>query len=112
MPRTVADVIKHARLILGDTKVPYRYEQEGLVLHVNSAIGEVKRVRPDHFDTAQDEELPLVVETDLLPLQDLLFIPVVYYVAGTAELVDDEHVNSQRAAGAVKRFYTALTQVI
>lgn len=112
MTKLVSDVIKQARYILGDTKEPYRYTQEELVLHVNSAVGEVKRVRPDHFDGVQDGDLPLVQETDPFPLQDLLFIPCVFYVAGTAELVDDEHVDSQRAAGAVQRFYASLTSVI
>ena len=81
-------------------------------MHVNGANSELKRVRPDHFDGAQGEELPWVEDTDPFPMQDLLFIPVVFYVAGTAELADDEHVNSQRAAGSVQRFYKAITSTI
>lgn len=112
MAKLVSEVITQARYILGDTQMPYRYTQAELVLHVNSAVGEVKRVRPDHFDGTQDDDLQFVAEEDPFPLQDLLFIPCVFYVAGTAELTDDEHVNSSRAAGGVQRFYAALTSVI
>ena len=112
MAKKVNDVIKQARYILGDTAEQPRYTTDELVSHVTSCIGETKRIRPDMFDGKQEDELPIVNESDEFPLDILLFIPVVFYVAGMAELVDDEHVSSARAAGLMQQFKASLISPI
>jgi len=108
MSKKVSDVIKQARYILNDEARPHRYTELELVSHVNNCVSEVKRIRPDYFEGAQDNDLPILVSTDLLPIDSLLFNPIVFYTAGMAELADDEHVNSGRAAGVLQGFYRSM----
>jgi hypothetical protein len=111
--RKVSDVIIQARFALNDSVEPYRYTTPELVAHVNGAISEVRRVRPDIFDGRYDEPLPYVSsEGEDFPLPDTLFMLVAYYVAGTAELKDDEHVEIQRASGLLTKFQTGLTTAV
>lgn len=100
MPRTVADVLASAREIINDTDggadgANYRTADTVLVGFVVDALNAMRNVRPDLF-LGQWGELTVTAASPL-PVDAQFFRPVVNFVAGMAELKDDEHVLSGRA---------------
>jgi hypothetical protein len=89
-----------------DREEPYRYTDPELILIINTALTEVKRLRPDAFAgsfqaTTPQFYDPLGVDpadgsiptTDPWPIDEMFLAPVIEYVAGYAELRDDEFVD-------------------
>ena len=97
MAKKIRDVVAQARYILGDSSEPYRYTEEELVIHANNATSEARRIRPDMFDGTHDLTLEDGDIDSPVALSANYFVPLVFYVAGMAELGDDEHANSGRA---------------
>ena len=101
MPKTVDNALTDARVILKDTAGD-RYTDEELVSDFNSAISMTKMLRPDVFQLG--EALPEITVADLnqapatdFPLPEIFYQSFVYYLAGNAELRDDEFAVDQRA---------------
>ena len=116
MARTIDDAILQARQILQDISSPHRYPDSELVSYLNSALGEIRRVRPDVF-FPYTTPAPFYSDTSLgmsteFPLEDIYFQPVVYFIAGTAELRDDEFAVDSRAATLLRKFETSLLGVM
>lgn len=116
--QTGSTAMVQIRSILQDRVEPYRYLDSELVAILNTCLTEVKRLRPDAFagtfttsTTPQFYEdgqilppagyLPL---SDPWPIDEMFFSPVVVYVAGYAELRDDEFTVDSRAALLLQRF--------
>lgn len=110
--KTIGDAISEARILLQDTRTsPQRYLDSELIENFNNAIYEVRRVRPDmHLGTYTDvaprygtgdftTPFPIAIET---------FTPVMEYVAGLAELRDDEFTQDGRAAALLTQLRTKL----
>lgn len=105
MARTAQDVITRAREILQDADAT-RYSDPELLSHTVDAILQARSVRPDLFVGEYAVALPDTLElASELPLPDQLFAGVCYYVAGCAELRDDEFAVDGRAM-TLKESYT------
>lgn len=131
MAKTYANLLTEARQILQDTRTPYRYADDLLINGLNRGIQEMARIRPDafwdRFDFTTDDILVFeVVTTDPLPDTDpttisstedaqvaltdtfelsmQFYSPLVYFVAGSAELTDDEYSTDGRASMLLSGF--------
>lgn len=110
--------ITQARSILQDRIEPYRYTDEEMVEVLNLALANIKRLRPDAFagtfttsttpqfypdgdPSPSPGYLPL---SDPWPVDEMFFSPTVVFLAGYAELRDDEFTVDSRAATLLQRF--------
>lgn len=97
MARTVQAVLTRVRELVQDADGT-RYTDEQLCSHTVDAIQTARSTRPDLFVGAFLTPLPdTLLPGDTLPLPDQLFAAVSYYVAGSAELRDDEFAVDGRA---------------
>ncbi|MBW2451759.1 MAG: hypothetical protein JRF07_05320 [Deltaproteobacteria bacterium] len=113
MPRSIDDAIRDARVILNDEEGE-RYTDAELISDMNSAISMTKMLRPDVFRLG--ETLPEFVVGDLnqspptdFPLPDIFYQSFVYYLAGNAELRDDEFAVDNRAMTLLAAYRRNLT---
>lgn len=114
MARTIGDVITDVRDILQDTRSPYRYSDDSLYSYLNRAFINVKDIRPDAYwgrytsgtypPSYDIPEYSAGDEAELWPLSSVFFTPIVMYVAGSAELKDDEFTRDARAAILLETF--------
>ena len=118
MAKTYQDVITEARVLLQDTDSDaYRNSNTNLIAIYNRGLQALARVRPDAcYDLYVDNslEVPEVVEespgsdqvvwTDAFGLEMQFFNPLVSYVIGVAELVDDEYTEDGRAMMLLQAF--------
>lgn len=105
MPRTYQNAIEEARTLLQDTLEPFRYPDDVLLTKLNRALQELGRIRPDafwnEFNAATGEiDVPEIDGATLgddfdPPMQ--FFSAIVYFITGSAEIIDDEFVNDGRA---------------
>ena len=113
MPKSVDDARTDARVILNDT-LGDRYTDADLVSDFNSAISMTKMLRPDVFKLG--EALPEFTTADLglgtptdFPLPEIFYQSFVYYMAGNAELRDDEFAVDGRAMTLLTAYRRNLT---
>jgi hypothetical protein len=108
MSRIVNDVFVGVRDILQDA-AGGRYLDADLLRYINDAMLEARSVRPDLFVRRFGQ--PLVVVTDKgndFPLPDQFYPAVVFYVAGRAEMRDDEYAVAGRAQALVETYRAKL----
>lgn len=109
-----SEVIRLARDILQDTRVnEYRYTEASLRDIYNLGIREVRRVRPDFFMLASDGPLPVLtdvsdLDTTLVNIPDWSINSLVMFIAGYAELRDDQFTVDARAATLLSQFTVQL----
>lgn len=101
MAKTVGDVILEARQLLQDQdSAHYRYPEADLYGYFNSALLEGRRTRPDlyraYYGLATPEYTVADVAVDF-PISNLYFQAFPFFVAGVAELRDDEFTVNNRA---------------
>lgn len=128
--KTYQNVLDEAAVLLQDTGFD-RYTETVLIAKLNRGLQELGRLRPDAFWDFFDEEtgeivVPIVAATDPDPDSDtavfdayedadaaltdainwpLQFYPaIVYFVAASAELVEDEFTNDGRAITLMQEF--------
>lgn len=110
---TVGAYLKEARVLLQDTIVPYRYEDDQLVDCLNIGILEARRLRADLFlpkfeiawaDPALPDPSAIVV-----PIDPMYRAALVYYIVGKAQLRDDEATTDTRAGAFLSKFTSSLT---
>lgn len=116
MARHVSDLLDRVRQVLQDQDAAgYRYPTSDLVGYLNDFVGEAYRLRPDLF--VGQYHAPLVDVTAAsgtdystvdFPLPRSCFVAAVHYVAGRAEVRDDEYSANGRAAS----FLQAATQML
>ena len=118
MAKTYQDVVTEARELLLDTdSTSYRYSNTTLIGMYNRGLQSLARIRPDAcYDLYDDNSLnvPELVETAPgsgqviwtanFGLEMQFFNPLVHYVVGMAEIVDDEYTNDGRAAMLLGQF--------
>lgn len=121
MAKTWQNIIDEARVILQDTESPERYSDTVLLAKLNRGLQELARLRPDAFweyfnvddvivpevvavdpdpddnpdDLDEDEDAQIALSADFT-LSMMFYTPLVYWVASSAELVDDEFTNDGR----------------
>lgn len=113
MPRSIDDALRDARVILND-EAGDRYTDQDLISDMNSAVSMTKMLRPDAFILG--EPLPEFTVADLnqspatdFPLPDIFYQSFVYYLAGNAELRDDEFAVDNRAMTLLAAYRRNLT---
>lgn len=118
MAKTLDDLVIEIRLMLKDRRVPYRYPQSDIIEAINTALREVKRVRPDAFlGCCSDEnggtvDMPDYTEADLgltptpmpFPIDEIFYTAVVFHVVGKIQLGDDEFAVDNRAMTLLASF--------
>lgn len=103
MSRTVADVKARVKSVLKDKVDPLRYADIDIVNAINDSLLEVRRVRPDLFLAKKFKVAVVAADSDVLPLEDFAFNPVVYFTVGTLMLRDDEFVVDGRAMALINK---------
>lgn len=103
MSRTVADVKARVKSVLKDKVDPIRYADTDIVDAINDALLEVRRIRPDLYLKKKFKVPVLSIDSDQLPVEDLAFNSVVYFVVGTMMLRDDEFAVDGRAMALIDR---------
>lgn len=118
MAKTYQDVVTEARVLLQDTDSDsYRNSDVNLLAMYNRAFQALARIRPDAFYDLYDNnslEVPEIVEsgastgqvnwTANFGIEMQFFNPLVHYVTGMAEIVDDEYTTDGRAAMLLGQF--------
>lgn len=115
MPKTVEQIIDGARRILQDQVTPFRNSQDDLLSFLNNGLYELKRLRPDAWLSMLGQDLPEYGDnaTDLatqIPVNTMFYQQLIYFVAGYAELKDDEYTIDARAALLMRAFGSDLTE--
>jgi len=114
--RTVGGLLTEARGLLNDL-VPIsgspRFTDAELVQIVNEALLQVRAKRPDAWLThGLRVAVPAyVMPTDantVFPIEDQFYPPILYYVVGRAELVEDTFADNGRAITMVGKFTSLL----
>jgi hypothetical protein len=94
---TVKDVLDQVRDILQDVDAE-RYGDPSLLRILNVWIMEMRRARPDAFVGTFHTPAPTISAlADELPFPEQFFLPTVHFVAGTAEMRDDQFTQDGRA---------------
>jgi hypothetical protein len=116
--KTYQDVVTEARVLLQDTdSSSYRNSDTTLLAIYNRALQALARVRPDAcYDLYADNSLnvPELVEsgagsgqtnwTDNFGLEMQFFNPLLSYIVGVTEIIDDEYSEDGRAALMLQSF--------
>jgi hypothetical protein len=112
---TVGAYLKESRVLLQDTRVPYRYSDAELVDCLNTGILEARRLRADlflptftipYFDTSGTINSTAKVAID--PMYRPAFL---YYIVGKAQLRDEESTTDQRASAFLTKFTSQLLTI-
>ena len=122
MAKTYQDIVTEARVLLQDTEASsQRYSDATLLAILNRGLRSLAGIRPDAcydlFD-ANTLNVPEIVEsspgagqtawTSSFNLDFQFFSPLVHYVVGVAEIVDDEYSTDGRAALLLNEFKRSL----
>lgn len=136
MAKTWQNVLDEARVILQDTDSPYRHSTTVLTAKLNRGLQELRRLRPDAFwdmfdrdDVTAPEIVAIDSDEDDEPeefdpdedgqigiaanfnLDMMFYAPLVYWVASSAELVDDEFTNDGRVMMLMTQFKTMVVSL-
>jgi hypothetical protein len=107
---TVADYLSSARVLLQDTdSAGYRYSNAELVDALNIAFMEANRVRPDLFFRTTIPTYSAASTSTTVALDQRYRSAFLYYIAGQAQLRDDEATQDARAAVFLNKFLSQLT---
>lgn len=115
MAKTVGDVITEARSVLQDVdSASYRYSDADLYASLNTVFLTIKSVRPDAFIGTLRTFDPIYTFSDSstpFPIDGQFFFSAVLFVAGFAELRDDEFAVDNRASTLLSQAQNRLTRV-
>lgn len=109
---SVFDYITEARVLLLDVVPPYRYLDSELIIGLNMALAEARKLRADLFLSQNPPgSIPrfLVNDGTLVSIDPQYSWPLVYYLCGNAQLRDEESTQDSRAMGFFKMFNQAMT---
>ena len=118
MAKTYSNLVTEARVLLQDTDTTVRrYSDTKLIDILNRGLQDLARIRPDSmYDLYVDNNLtvPELVEsapggdqtiwTANFGLEMQFYSPLVAYLVGVAEIVDDEYTEDGRAAFLLSQF--------
>jgi hypothetical protein len=109
---TVGKIIDYARVLLQDTLAPYRYPTADLIANLNISLLDARRLRPDLFLYSSTEVPFYSVTSEVVDIDQQYRMALVYFVAGHAQLRDEEEVTDARAAAFISKFTSMLTEPI
>ena len=107
----VGKVINEARVLLQDTVEPYRYPTTELVEALNIGVLEARRLRPELFVGAPYMMSSYSALGDAFSIDPMYRPSFIYYVAGRAQLRDDEPSQDQRATVLMNKFIAQLLSI-
>lgn len=87
-----------------DLVAPYRYSDDSLVRYLNTGVQMARTDRPDYFMAELTVPLTPYVLGSTLAVDPQLEPLLVYFIAGSAELRDDEFADDSRAIGLINMF--------
>jgi hypothetical protein len=110
---SVQDYIDDVRTLLLDKIKPYRYADDELIVALNTALLEGRRLRADLFVTKYGNSVPSfsAPSGEEVPIEPQFRLAFVYGIAAHALLRDDEDVQDTRAASFRDLFDNMLTGV-
>lgn len=110
---TVAKCIAEARVLLQDISAPYRYPDADLLVGLNAALMEARRLRPDLFLTTSGvaPNYTSAADTTDLGIDQQYRMTIVYYIVANAHLRDEEDASDARATALFQRFNVQLTGI-
>lgn len=109
---TVADYLAHARILLQDTIVDYRYSDAELIQNLNMGLLEMRRLRPDLMMSTFSGAIPKYTTASQSVACDPQYRPaLLYYVCGQAQLRDDEATQDVRATVFLNKFVAQLQTI-
>lgn len=104
----VSEILAQVRDVLQDEDGE-RYTTPSLIRCLNLAVMQLRSLRPDYFVGTYHLQVQRVTNlNEDLPLQDDLLGPLAQYVAGWAEMRDNEFTTDGRAAILLKSFEAQL----
>lgn len=105
---TVGKITDYARVLLQDTLEPFRYPTADLINNLNAGLLDARRLRPDLFLYTPTDVPSYSATSEIVDIDQQYRMALVYYVAGQAQLRDEEDVTDARAAAFIDRFTTTL----
>ncbi len=110
---SVSDYVDAVRVILLDLTEPFRYEDASLVLALNLALQEGRRIRPDLFVCKYTLDVPQyeAVSGELVPIEGQFRLGFLYGMAAQTLLQDEEDVQDERSNTYMNMFQSILTGV-
>lgn len=110
---SVESYILDARSILLDRTPPYRYSDDSMLIALNTALLEARRLRPDMFVYKFGDRMPSfsAVSGEHVPVEFQLRLPIVYGTVAHAMLRDEEDVPVERANAFLAKFQFMLTSI-
>jgi hypothetical protein len=119
MARTIGDLAAEARVLLNDV-IPIsgspRFSDADLAAALNDAVVQIRTKRPDAFlryglrRVVPTYTLPTDADA-AFPVDDMFYAPVLYYVVGRSELVEDTFSDDGRAISLMNKFVSQLLKV-
>ena len=101
---TVADYVREARVLLQDQVVPYRYPDADLVSALNMGILRARFLRPDLFIGTTTLPSFTANDTTTFSMDVQYRVPFVYFIAGHAQMRDEEDTQDNRSAAFLSMF--------
>lgn len=110
---TVAQLIADVRVLLLDKRQPYRYGDDELIVALNTALLEGRRLRPDLFVTRWGNNVPFYGEVsgEEFCIEPQFRLAFVYGITAQALMRDDEDVQDQRANSFLAKFQDMLVGI-
>lgn len=112
---TVADYVARTRTLLQDLIEPYRYSDDDLVEFLNEGILVSRHLRPDLWIGTFRGPLPsysFASPTTAVVIDPMVRVAFIYYMAGSAQLADQEDTNDERASAFLSKFNAFLTGAV
>jgi hypothetical protein len=114
--RTIGGLIAETREIINDT-IPIsgapRFTDNELVMIANEGLSQIRAKRPDAWLTfglrnpVPRYTLPTDANT-VFPIEDQFYSPLLFYISGRAELVEDTFAEQGRAVTLMNKFVQQL----
>lgn len=112
MYQVVTDYIKDARTLLQDTIIPYRYDDDSLVVALNAAMLDGRRLRPDLFANSLDNVQQFSQNDSTQVIMEQSFqLAFVYGLCAHAMSRDQEDIQDERATDYMRTFTKSLIGV-
>jgi hypothetical protein len=109
----VSQYIVESRTLLQDVIPPYRYADAELISTLNMAMQISYRLRADLFLGLTSSSIPAFTANDTTPVpMDAMYrVPIVHFMAGHAQLRDEEDTQDSRAVGLIADFKSSLISI-
>lgn len=110
---TVQGYVTGVRSLLLDKIKPYRYSDTAILVGLNLALLEGRRLRPDLFLCRYGNEVPQyeAVSGELVPVEQQFRLAFEYGIAAHVLLRDEEDIQDDRANNFLEKFHDILVGV-